>query len=217
MVLVFYLVYMVAAWACLWQWGRPYPAERIDLYSGGFFLLAPLWMAESLHFVNRVAGGDARDEAFGHTFDRAMSGWTSVLAGCDLAVFLDYGRWRLVPELIHPVPQSLGLALWALVPFWLLWADRHLRRHFAGPDWRDRLTTGGPFARVRHPRYAGLLASRLAFALLLGSVVAWGLLAGWALLVARRIRLEERHLRSRYGEAYEAYASRTPRLFPGLF
>jgi protein-S-isoprenylcysteine O-methyltransferase Ste14 len=51
----------------------------------------------------------------------------------------------------------------------------------------------------------------------MGSVVAWVLGIGWVVLVARRIRLEERHLRSRYGERYDRYASRTARLVPGLY
>ncbi len=44
---VFFAVYLAAAWACLWQWGSPHPASRIDLFSGAFSALAPLVFREN--------------------------------------------------------------------------------------------------------------------------------------------------------------------------
>jgi protein-S-isoprenylcysteine O-methyltransferase Ste14 len=70
---------------------------------------------------------------------------------------------------------------------------------------------------VRHPRYAGLLISRVAFALTYGSVLAWALGIIWAALIVRRIPREEAHLRQIFGADYEAYAARTARLIPGVF
>ncbi len=75
----------------------------------------------------------------------------------------------------------------------------------------------GPFRYVRHPRYAGILAIRVAFALVFASLIAWILVAAWLALFLRRIHLEERYLRTALGAHYAAYAERTARLFPGVY
>ena len=72
--------------------------------------------------------------------------------------------------------------------------------------------TDGPYHYIRHPRYAGLLATRLALPLLFGSVVAYLLLAAWIWMTRRRVRLEETHLITKFGEVYTSYAARTPGL-----
>jgi len=76
------------------------------------------------------------------------------------------------------------------------------------------LITSGPYALVRHPIYTGLL---IAFA---GSAIArgeWrGLLAVALVFVAlwRKLKLEERWMRSHFGEAYETYSRRVSALLP---
>lgn len=46
----------------------------------------------------------------------------------DLAVFLDYGHWHLVPALEQPLLQSLGLGLYLAVA---IWRDTYLARYFS--------------------------------------------------------------------------------------
>jgi protein-S-isoprenylcysteine O-methyltransferase Ste14 len=70
---------------------------------------------------------------------------------------------------------------------------------------------------VRHPRYTGLFFTRLSFALMLASPIAWCLCILWWLLIERRIRREERYLQAKFGSAYDLYAAKTPRLIPTLF
>jgi protein-S-isoprenylcysteine O-methyltransferase Ste14 len=77
--------------------------------------------------------------------------------------------------------------------------------------------TTGPFAIVRHPRYAGLLLAKLGFSLLFANVFAWASLLATILLIRRRIRLEETHLREIFGPGYSRYTERTPRLLPGIY
>jgi protein-S-isoprenylcysteine O-methyltransferase Ste14 len=81
-----------------------------------------------------------------------------------------------------------------------------------------KLATSGPYARVRHPIYTGML----------GMLVATGLAySRWlALLVAVviffigtmiRVRSEEKLLREAFGKDFENYAQRVPAIVPGLY
>jgi protein-S-isoprenylcysteine O-methyltransferase Ste14 len=217
-VAAFFAVYLGLAVACVWQWGSPDPASRIDVFSGGFFAAGPLWIAEYLVFLRRIGRTQqVQAEASGATFDPSTLTWMSVLPLLELAVFLDYGHWRLTPGLERPALQGLGLVLWVATPAWLLWADRHLGRHFASAEAQRHVLTGGPFRLVRHPRYAGLLASRAGFALVFASALAWALFVAWVWVVLRRMRREERHLLETFGDAYATYAARTPRFVPGVY
>lgn len=218
LVAALFAVYLGLAFACVWQWGTPSPASRIDVFSGGFFAAGPLWIAEYLVFRRRIGRSrEVQAEASGATFDPSTLTWLSALPVVELVVFLDYGHWRLTPGLERPALQGLGLLLWVSTPVWLLWADGHLGRHFASAQAQRHVLTGGPFRLVRHPRYAGLLASRAAFALVFASVLAWALFAAWVGVVLRRVRREERHLLETFGEAYATYAERTPRMLPGVY
>lgn len=80
------------------------------------------------------------------------------------------------------------------------------------------LATKGPYARVRHPIYTGML----------GMLVATGLaISHWIVLVAAivvfaigtliRVRIEERLLRETFGPQFEEYARRVPAVIPGIF
>jgi len=217
-VMIFSSIYLAVALACLWQWGSPKPWSRVDFFSGGLLVLSLLMGVENISF-NRAVGRseEVHHEAFGMSYDPGMSKGVAVLALGELLVFLDYGHWHLAPALEQPVLQSIGLGLYALVPGWLLWADGYLARHFSSGLAGRRVMTDGPFRYVRHPRYAGLLASRVGFALVMASVLAWIFVLGWVYLVFRRIRLEEAHLHKLFGAAYIAYAQHTARLIPGIY
>lgn len=78
-----------------------------------------------------------------------------------------------------------------------------------------RLITRGPYRVLRNPSYAGGLMSISGIGLALGAwpsavIMAVGALAGYAV----RLLVEEKALRARFGEAYDAYARRTWRLIP---
>jgi protein-S-isoprenylcysteine O-methyltransferase Ste14 len=83
------------------------------------------------------------------------------------------------------------------------------------PNARARLRTSGPYARVRHPIYTGLLVATAGVALASGRptrLTAWLLLV---LLLWAKARWEERHLRARFPD-YASYTERTGRLVPRL-
>jgi protein-S-isoprenylcysteine O-methyltransferase Ste14 len=76
----------------------------------------------------------------------------------------------------------------------------------------------GIYRTVRHPAYLGLLAFLLGLGLASGN---WFSLAALVVLplaaTLYRIHVEERALLSHFGAAYQAYASRTKRLLPGVY
>ncbi len=78
----------------------------------------------------------------------------------------------------------------------------------------ERLLTKGVYARVRHPRYSGMMFSVLGACLIAGTLLLWEIVAVWWLLALVAIRLEEKELHARFGAAYAAYSKRVPRFLP---
>ena len=216
-VLLCTLAYFAVALVCLRQWGSGRPWSRLDLFAGSMLGLLALSVGVEL-FVGRalLASEAALREASGATYDTATLAAGAFLSAGDALVYLDYGHWHLAPALERAPLQSLGLLLGVAAVAWLLWTDAHLTAYFTGGS-TPRLMTHGPFRYVRHPRYAGVLAVRAALALSLASVVAWGLAGAWLIVLLRRIRLEEAHLRTMFGMDYDRYAEHTPRLVPGIY
>jgi protein-S-isoprenylcysteine O-methyltransferase Ste14 len=163
------------------------------------------------------AGREAGNELAGITFDPKFFRFISILAFWDLLAFVDYGHWHLVPALENSALQYLGLALYIAGCVWLIWTDRFLLAHFSGDLANRKIIAEGPYRFVRHPRYLALTISRVAFALMLASVLAWIAFVFWMFAILRHIRLEEPHLREIFGSAYDDYARRTVRLIPGIY
>jgi protein-S-isoprenylcysteine O-methyltransferase Ste14 len=80
----------------------------------------------------------------------------------------------------------------------------------------NRLATAGPYARIRHPQYAGFVLIMTGFLLQWPTLLT---LAMYPILVFMYVRLalrEEREALAQFGADYERYAARTPRFFPRL-
>jgi protein-S-isoprenylcysteine O-methyltransferase Ste14 len=102
-----------------------------------------------------------------------------------------------------------------------VWAVRTLGRFFTvevSVESDQPLVDTGPYARIRHPSYTGLLAFYVGLGIALDSYlsVAAAVLLPLAAVV-NRIHHEERTLLRELGEPYEAYALRTARLVPGIW
>jgi protein-S-isoprenylcysteine O-methyltransferase Ste14 len=78
------------------------------------------------------------------------------------------------------------------------------------------LADEGMYARVRHPRYVGSFLALVGACLLAGTYIAWSVTLVWTALTWIAISLEERELRTRFGEAYERYCQQVPRFLPRL-
>ncbi len=120
----------------------------------------------------------------------------------------------IVMEVAGAVVLLLGVSLAS----WARWA---LRSSYCGHlqiAVTLRLVTRGPYRRIRHPSYAGLMLMALGVSLGYSSLL--GLAALPVLLLpglAYRITVEERMLGSHFGSEFFNYARRTHRLFPGIW
>jgi protein-S-isoprenylcysteine O-methyltransferase Ste14 len=120
------------------------------------------------------------------------------------------GAARFLP--LSSAIMAAGLAIEAAGLFLAILARRHLGRYWSGKitiKVDHRLIRTGPYKRLRHPIYGGLLTMYAGTALVTGT---WLALAGFALALiayARKIRLEERNLRVAFGDEYEAYRRET--------
>lgn len=80
------------------------------------------------------------------------------------------------------------------------------------------LIVTGPYRRLRHPNYAGLLLIAFGTATMVWSPLAVGVtLALWLPAALLRIHAEESTLHARLGEAYAAYARERWCLLPGVY
>lgn len=148
-------------------------------------------------------------------------------AGERLAVLLVYVGFGLLfkpPFASERLWAWPAAAQWSLVAFsvaafaFCWWARAHL-----GALWSFRTTAKaghhvvdtGPYALVRHPIYAGILAAALAKALLSPSLPAFAGLGVLAAALWLKARVEERFLAEALGQdQYAAYAARVRRLIP---
>lgn len=78
------------------------------------------------------------------------------------------------------------------------------------------LLTEGIYARVRHPRYTGVILSVLGVTLVTNFQAMYALAVLSALGLWGVTILEERELLVRFGESYADYRRRVPRFFPRL-
>ncbi len=141
------------------------------------------------------------------------SGLVPLVAGLD-------GRWGWsapIAAWVELVALAILIGGYALGSYALI-----ENRFFSGmvriqTDRDQRVVSGGPYAWVRHPGYAGALWSYLATPFLLGS---WWALAPTALLcviLVLRTALEDRALHEDLA-GYRDYAARVRyRLFPGVW
>lgn len=136
--------------------------------------------------------------------------------------FIVLARHQLVaPGVPSLIVCSAGVVLIA-VDIALLWrADRDLgHRKLVGHaelTGKLELTTQGMYARVRHPRYTGMIAAVVGACLLAGTAWAWETFFLWIALVMSSILLEEREMRRRFGAEYEEYCRNVPRFVPRRF
>lgn len=131
--------------------------------------------------------------------------------------FLPYYAVGLAILVFYPVrPEGLVLGL----PFVVLgaairsWGAGHLVKN-------DELTISGPYAHLRHPLYFGTLAVATGFVLMIGGWLGLALLAivwPWFAIqyFPRKEKSESARLEAIYGEAFRAYRSAVPALWPRL-
>lgn len=204
---------------CLWHPRSATPWRDLDLFSGTYLIMsAAASLIESRIMRALVERRESLHEAMGLTFDPHTVRWAMLLSLADVLVFLDYAHFHLLPALRRPTFQTAGLFLYVAALTSLIWTDTCLVRHFRRQSPPRSIITDGPFALVRHPRYASMVMVKVGFGLLFASVIGWVVVLASVLLVRRRIKLEEIHLRAIFGDDYASYTEHTAhRLVPGIY
>ena len=197
-----------------WHWPRGWLAIALLL---GLQVVTGTWMLrhDPGLLAARMAPGDVSPQ------DKRA---TALIAISILAWFLfnpiDVHALRLLPALPPALSVTLGAALVIAAMLFLLWTVcvNHFAVSVVAVQEGQRVVDTGPYARVRHPMYAGLVPALAGLALVMGStsaallsipVVALGLLP--------RILLEERTLAAEL-PGYADYLQRVRwRLLPGVF
>jgi protein-S-isoprenylcysteine O-methyltransferase Ste14 len=183
-------------------------------------LLPLMWGAWALYWgitsadVKATARREPMLSRWAHLGPMAIAAWLLLAPASTLPPPLGA---RFLAAADAPVGFTTGAMLTAAGLLFAVWARRHLGRNWSATvtlKQGHELVTSGPYALVRHPIYTGLL---LAFA---GSALATG---EWRGLVAilivfgalwRKLRLEERWMRERFGTAYADYGRRVKALVP---
>lgn len=144
----------------------------------------------------------------------------AILAGWGSGTVL---AWRYGRQLLdaQAVPHPLRWAGVVLILF-DAWVIAHVERQLGARRLIGHAELAGAgemkgdefYGRVRHPRYAAMMISTLGACLMAARAALWCVAGVWAAVVLLMIRVEERELVARFGEAYEEYRRRVPALIP---
>ncbi|HYZ72935.1 MAG TPA: isoprenylcysteine carboxylmethyltransferase family protein [Chthoniobacterales bacterium] len=83
------------------------------------------------------------------------------------------------------------------------------------PD--HQLKTDGLYRYIRHPSYAGLIASKIGLVLIFRSAIGLIFVILLFLFLVSRMNDEERFLEAHFGEEYRNYRRKTNRLVPRIY
>jgi protein-S-isoprenylcysteine O-methyltransferase Ste14 len=171
--------------------------------------------------------GSATDTMRHYRKDEDQSRLTSWIIGISfltnvLAPVLE-SRYKFWSEMLPTQWWNwLGLILFVAGSSLRIWAIYQAGASFlphVKVDSKLKLVTAGPYVRVRHPSYLGLLISYLGIAILFNSLIgAIALAVLVAPAIVLRIVKEEQLLANRFGEAWKNYQTQTPvRLIPTVW
>ncbi len=79
---------------------------------------------------------------------------------------------------------------------------------------RHTLATTGPYAKIRHPQYAGFVMIMFGFLLQWPTIVTVAMFPILLCMYVRLARTEESEAYAEFGEKYSKYADRVPAFFP---
>ena len=139
-------------------------------------------------------------------------------------VLLSVPRLPLPWLYVHLWPSGiwafwLGAAVTVAGLLFAVWAREHLGRNWSRSvtiKQGHELITTGPYAVVRHPIYTGILTGFLGMAIAVSEVRGFIAFAIMFLALWVKFRMEEKWMRSQFGETYAAYSRKTAALVPYL-
>ncbi len=113
----------------------------------------------------------------------------------------------------HANPIHLAANLIILAGFYLVyraWLVLHEARQ------QGKLAVTGPYAKVRHPQYDGLILVMTGFLLMWPTLLTLLMYPILLIVYFRLARREESQVRREFGAAYDTYVQQVPRFFPKL-
>ncbi|MCP3031837.1 isoprenylcysteine carboxylmethyltransferase family protein [Halobacillus sp. A1] len=179
-----------------------------------FIGITLIWLAEFLIFRNRLSSSDeGRLE---------KKSFPLILLAVGLTIPLTLWMRELHIGVIDlPLLWWFGLVMYGIGVFLRYYGILHLREQFTrdvSVKKGDRLVSTGPYRKLRHPLYTGLLLIIVGFCLGVGNV--WTAVIGGglvALSLIYRIRLEEAMLIEAHGEMYRKWCESRYRLIPFVY
>lgn len=181
-----------------------------------------IWMGLFLYALLRL-DDDLANERFSppnRGADKVALVFVQLVAVAHLVVgALDSGRWHLAP--VDPtlrVISMVGMVATAVLVFYSM----HTNRFFSSvvriqEDRGHRLVDSGPYARVRHPGYAGMIPLMAFSGLALGSWLSFACGVVYGALIFRRVLFEDAFLQANL-TGYREYVERVRyRLVPGIW
>jgi protein-S-isoprenylcysteine O-methyltransferase Ste14 len=200
-------------------------AGRVSYWQGGLYLLLALVGTTVSHLLvpagSTMTADRAREAPRGQAWDKRLLGaYFLVTIATFLTAGMDSGRFGWSGEVpVAVTVAGAGLMLLGQVLFAL--AKRENAFFSATVSIQTgrghRVCETGPYRIVRHPGYLGMLASLLAFPLVVNSYWAFVPAGIGALLLVLRTVLEDRFLIERL-PGYVDYTKRTrSKLLPGIF
>lgn len=99
----------------------------------------------------------------------------------------------------------IGLGFWMISAAWRVLYQAQRSR---------ALATSGPYARVRHPQYAGFVLVLTGFLVQWPTLLTLGMYPVLIWMYVRLARAEERETRAEFGTQFDAYANRVPAFIP---
>ena len=198
----------ILAWGN-WNSFFSHPA-RTWLVIGSFLLLILAWFSGS----SGLSGGEKHSSAS-----------KAILYGFGLVLLLvtlvpPYCDRRDIWVIDGDAVRYFGLFLFFAGSLFRLAAVFVLGRRFSGlvaiqPD--HQLKTDGLYRYIRHPSYAGLIASMIGVVLIFRSAIGLIFVVLLFLFLVSRMNDEERFLEAHFGEQYRTYRQKTQRLVPFVY
>jgi protein-S-isoprenylcysteine O-methyltransferase Ste14 len=187
--------------------------QSIELVGAAWTMFAAYWLVEGV----RAKRAQKREAAGDRLVHVVIMG-----AAFYLVAIYDPRLGRLNERFMREREwvRDLGVALAFVGVGFAIWARHHIGRYWSARVSiveEHRLIHTGPYARIRHPIYTGMLVALAGTALVVGEYRALvGL--GIALLgFARKAKKEEEMLAARFGREFEEHQRRAGFFLPKLF
>ncbi|MFD1019193.1 methyltransferase family protein [Thalassobacillus hwangdonensis] len=185
----------------------------MTLFEIVFLLITLAWFFEFLLFRNRGETHENKVERFSYR----------IILSAILLTVLSTLLLREFSIIVvsSPIIVVIGLVFYGTGVFLRYWGILYLKEQFSrdvSVKQGDTLVSDGPYKRLRHPLYTGLVF--IIIGIPFGLEVPWmavpgGMLVIWALIF--RINVEERMLTDIHGEVYRNWCAKRYRLIPFIY